>query len=410
VVTVPTLTEWLDGLPPRLTPLVAVPIAAYLWTLPLQLHVFGVVSPYCILINVLTSLLITIISIGGMGSAVLALIHPVLGGATAWILQWPTELFLHIAATVDRLPANGFAIGTISKISVILIYGMYGLIAWQTPFLKRLQKPLQKQWWIAAVISLGLVFIPAYTAAQAFQMTVLSTAENGVMIWRDQGKVGLMNLGSEADVRFAVLPFLKQQGINHVNWAIAPTLTTTEIKQWQQFLQSLPIHLFYAIPASHRIPAKADRISKEKQAKEKANFATAYRQLQQTITAKKGMALTLSHQQKIAGGDLAIAPISLQPVILKFQTHSQTWLYLSRLPYQSLPAADVLWWTGRSTNGRSLTPELLAQVNPQVVITANPLPDATQTWLKTHKTQVFQTAEGAVQWTKSGFRSVGESP
>ncbi|NJR40868.1 MAG: ComEC/Rec2 family competence protein [Leptolyngbyaceae cyanobacterium CSU_1_4] len=188
VVTVPKLTQWLDWVPPRIAPLIAVPIAAYLWILPLQLYVFGVVSPYCILINIFSSLFITLISVGGMASALLALIHPIAGSASAGLVQFPAVAFLKIAELGDRLPGNAFAIGTISTLQVLLLYGIYLLVWWQPR--------CQKQGWIAGMIGLGIVAIPvAYTTTHLSQVTVLSTAEDPVMVLRDHGKVGLINVG-----------------------------------------------------------------------------------------------------------------------------------------------------------------------------------------------------------------------
>jgi len=94
MVTVPPLTKKLDWLPPAIASLIAVPIAAFVWTLPLQLQVFGVVPIYSIVINILTTPLLSIISIGGMISALAALLWPLAGSALAWLLYCPTHVLI----------------------------------------------------------------------------------------------------------------------------------------------------------------------------------------------------------------------------------------------------------------------------------------------------------------------------
>lgn len=392
VVTVSKLTQWLDWVPPRIAPLIAVPIAAYLWTLPLQLYIFGVVSPYCILINIFSSLLITLISVGGMVSALLALVHPVAGSASAWLVQFPAVAFLKIAELGDRLPGNAFAIGTITTIQVLLLYGIYLLVWWQPQY--------KKQGWIAGMIGLGIVAIPVvYTATHLSQVTVLSTAEDPVMVLRDRGKVGLINVGNESDLRFTVLPFLKQQGINRVDWAIAPRLQAADTNSWQQMIEGIPIRMFYPVPA---VNPKAI-----------AEFTIAYQALQKGIEARQGIALQLSSRQKVPLGKMTAQMISNHPAILQIQVHQQTWLLLNHWygnerVINRLPPADVLWWSGEA-----LSPELLDRVQPKVAIaSARSIPAETQAWFKAHPAiTLYQTGEdGAIQWTpQHGFQATIEA-
>ena len=398
VVTVSKLTQWLDWLPTRIAPLIAVPIAAYLWTLPLQLYVFGVVSPYCILINIFSSLLITIISVGGMISALLALVYPVAGSASAWLVQFPAVAFLKIAELGDRLPGNAFAIGTISTIQVLLLYGIYLLVWWHPR--------CQKQGWIAGIIGLGIVAVPvAYTATHLSQVTVLSTTEDPVMVLRDHGKVGLINIGSESDVRFTVLPFLKQQGINSVDWAIAPRLQAPDKDCWEQMIGNIPVQMFYSVSAVQH-DAKPQAI---------VEFRTAYGSLQKQIEAYQGIAFQLSSRQKIQSGAITAQMISNNPTVLQVQVHQQTWLLLNHSPSKisdrmlnRLPHADVLWWSGEALNL-----ELLERVQPKVAIaSARSIAIETQAWLKAHPAITFyHTGEdGAVQWTpQHGFKATLEA-
>jgi competence protein ComEC len=225
------------------------------------------------------------------------------------------------------------------------------------------------------------------------------------MVLRDHGTVGLINVGNERDLRFTVLPFLKKQGINRVDWAIAPRLQTPDTDCWKQMVGNIPIRMFYPVPAAQTdAPPKAI-----------AEFTTAYRSLQKQIEARQGIALQLSSRQKIQSGEITAQLISNTPTVLQVQVQQQTWLLLNH--FQSkvsdrtlnrLPHADVLWWSGQALNL-----ELLERVQPKVAIaSARSISIETQAWFKAHPAiTLYLTGEdGAVQWTpQQGFKTTIEA-
>lgn len=96
IVTVPALVNRLAWLPPAIASLIAVPLAATLWTLPVQLSVFGVIPSYSLLLNVLSTPLISIISIGGIISALVGLIWTQAGSFIASVLHYPTDWLIKL--------------------------------------------------------------------------------------------------------------------------------------------------------------------------------------------------------------------------------------------------------------------------------------------------------------------------
>ena len=376
IVTVPVLTKWLDWLPSVIAPLFAVPIAAYLWTLPLQLFVFGVVSPYSIGINILSSPLVALISIGGMISAVLALVYPPLGSVTAWILSFPTAGFIKLAEWGSQLPGSTYAVGTITVLQVVILYALFVLI-WQW-------RRSQPYWWVAGLVSVSLVAVPVwYIATQLMQITVLATSSDPVLVVQARGKVGLINSGSETDAKFIVLPFLRQQGINQIDWAMDMNLQPTDRASWQRIGASLPIRAFYSGIASEPIAIGQDR----------------------TLTTA-----ALSSQQTIQQGVVAIQVIQPQPAILQLRFANQNWLLLHEMPPMSqqsesiaklLPQANVLWWSGKEANVA-----WLEAVQPQVTLgTEQALSAEVLTWCQKHSVTTYNTnRDGVIQWTPNqGF-------
>lgn len=402
LVTVPTLTQWLDWVPSAIAPLIGVPIAAYLWTLPLQLFTFGIVSPYSILVNVVVSPLIAIISIGGMLSAVAALISPLAGSGLAWLLHYPTWLFIQAAAWGNQLPGSQYAVGTIAPMQVLALYGLI-LLVWKW----RRSHP---HWWLAMSLGIGLVAFPAWAAAANFlQVTVLPTSNNPVLVIQDRGQVILINSGQQKDAQLTVLPFLQKQGINRIDWAIAPHLRTIDLSGWQQILETLPIRMFYGAPAANQDLEKANPEARKSAATGAIAFSRRYQAFLEQVKAHQGEAIQLSNQMPLQLASLHFKLLTADAAIWQFQIGDQTWLFLNALRSHPLPQAQVLWWVGRE-----LQPRILQQVQPKVAIASKlalQQPSQTQAWLSQRQTAAyFMDQTGAVQWSPGqGFTTVLES-
>jgi competence protein ComEC len=394
LVTVPIVSKWLDWLPNLIASMVAVPIAAYLWTMPLLLFVFGVISPYSVLVNILVSPLIVLISLGGMISAVAALLHPVLGSLLAWGLYHPIHLLVKIAEIGSQLPGNTFAVGTINAAQVCLLYGLIVLV-WQW-------QRLHRCWWLAALLGLGLVMVPVgYAAAHLSQVTVLATSEKPVLVVQNKGTTGLIHSGDTRDVQFTVLPFLQKQGINQLDWAIAPSLKVNEIEAWQKITASKPINIFYSNLSS------VDNVHSQTRSSFSNNFTQAYASLLNQMRTQQGVALPLSINYRMQFGSTTIEQIYTKPDILQLHFNDQTWLWLNGIPslkrqadlIRRLPKSDVVGWSGKA-----LSPQLLQKLQPKAAIVFGDIIDSvTQQWLTQHRVKVHFMSQGAIQWKSNGF-------
>jgi competence protein ComEC len=377
LVTVPVLTQKLDWMPPAIASITAVPLAAYLWTLPLQLAVFGVVSPYSVLINVLATPLITVISIGSIVSAVAAVFYAEFGSYLAWLIYLPTHGLVKLAEIGNQLPGNAFSVGAIASVQVITIYGLFILVWWQRWW--------QRRWWIAGLLSISLIAIPTgYIHTHRLRATILATNSAPVMVIQDHGKVALFNCGSDETVRFAVLPFLQKQGINWIDWAIALNPLQTA---WRQIAEAVPIRAIY---------------------RSSANPVAANLELPTTTH------VLLESQQPLPIGSTQLHLIQSIPPVLQLEVNHQRWLMLEQtdllaqqaLGQTPLNQAQVLWWSGEE-----LLPEILERVQPQVAIaSARAIAANTQTWLEAHQVTTYITGQnGAIQWTqRQGFVPVVE--
>ncbi len=361
LVTVPTLTKRLDWLPSAIAPLITVPIAAYLWTLPLQLGAFGVLSPYSIPVNLITTPFISLISLGGMVSALAALIWSPAGSALAWLLKYPTQALLAIVHGFAQLPGNAYAVGTIPAITVIGLYGLLALLTFHPKW--------QRRWWLGAMTVLVLFATLLWSGANLTQVTILAAARDPVMVIRDRGRVTVINGGDAKTAQFTLLPFLQKVGINQINWAIAPD-SKSAAAGWQALSQSLPVKSPTALPPN----------------------------------------------QQVRFGAVEATLIQNNPTIAQFTIQNQSWLWLNSLSAEeqtsllqsgTLPQAQVLWWVGKTLN-----PELLQRIQPKVAIaTAATLSPETIAQFQTAGIPLYYTGrDGAIQWTRAqGFQTTVDS-
>lgn len=382
LVTVPPLIKRLDWLPPAIATLIAVPIAASIWTLPLQLHIFGVVPIYSLIVNFLTTPLVSVISIGGIISAMAALIWPIAGSALAWLLYYPTEWLIRLVQFFSHLPGNSIAIGTVSVLQLLALYGLLSL-AW-------LQRWWQRRWWLAGVIAIALVLIPVWQIkATVFRVTVLAAAAEPVLVIQDQGKVLLVNSGDANSVRFTVLPFLQQQGINQISWAIATNSQPSSSSGWLDILERMPVKTFYSHAASEKNTTNNPAVLS-------------------AVQAHGGSYQALIAGQTVSAGSTAVRLIDTEPPMLQLQIQGETWLLLGKIkPNEQkklalsgrLPPTQVLLWSGEL-----LASDLLEEINPEVVIASSASLDPdTASRLRKSKTQLFWTErDGAIQWTPNG--------
>jgi competence protein ComEC len=371
IVTVPALMRKLDWLPPAIATLIAVPIAAYLWTVPLQIYNFGLISPYSIIVNAITTIPISVISLGAFISAIAALIYPIFGSALAWLLYYPTHALIGIINFFGKLPGAITAVGTISELQLILIYLAFVLLY--------LQKKLQKNWLLIGLIVISLVFVPAWQSrSNLFRITALAARKEPILVIQHRGKVLLVNGGDENAARFTVLPFLQQQGINQIDWAVAvKSNAASAINDWSLLLRNLRFKNLYNCSDRHHIT--------------KVTFKSHNVKCQQLLP-----------KQAISTGSTSIQLLDSEKSILQMQIQTRTWLILGENKLEKfngkLPQAQVLVWSGEK-----LDAHVIATVKPEVAIASSAKLDReTMAQLQQSKTQIFVTGrDGAVQWTPS---------
>jgi competence protein ComEC len=112
----------------RMPAVLAVPLAACLWTLPLQLLHFGVLPLYAVPANLLTAPLLSLLTTGAMAAAITAQLLPPLLPLISSLLHWPVELLLLLVQGAASLPLAQLALGQ-PPVLLVLLFSL-GLMPW----------------------------------------------------------------------------------------------------------------------------------------------------------------------------------------------------------------------------------------------------------------------------------------
>jgi competence protein ComEC len=231
IVSLPPIVKKLDWLPPTIANLVAVPLAATIWTLPLVCYHFNHIPPYGILTNILATPLVTIITLGGIFSGFIGVFIPVLGSSIALLLYPIVRLLIILVEISNKLPFSSLAVGKISILYVFLIYGLILLI--------QFNKWCQKYWLNITLFTVILLTIPLiYQKFTLQQLTIMTTRDKPVIVIQNQGKNAVINLNDKNNVRFNLLAFLKSQGINNLELVLINPDKTNQLalKLLQQYI------------------------------------------------------------------------------------------------------------------------------------------------------------------------------
>ena len=233
IVTIPELQAKLDWVPPTIAALIAVPLAASIWVLPLLSYTFSTVATYSIIVNIICTPLITVISLGGMISAIAALIFPALGTAVASLLFYPTRILMAVVELFTSLPGSTWAVGQIHWGVLLTIYGLL-ILVW-------LHRWWSKRWWLALWLVITLIAVTLFYSSNLLQVTVLAAQKSQVVVVRDRGQVILINSGRDNQAKYTVLPFLARQGINQIDYAIAIDNNSNSKAEWEAIIKRVGI-------------------------------------------------------------------------------------------------------------------------------------------------------------------------
>ena len=341
------LQKQLDFVPSNLAAAIATPLAALLWTLPLQLAIFGKVSTYFLVASLITAPLVSLAVGSGLVVGAVSLFVPALGGLLAWPLRFLIDPLIGFVTWIANWPSPAIYTGTVSILQCMALYGLLLALTFGDRWFPPRQIAPWKRWGLGlGGAFLILVAIPTLWPKPQVQIVMLATPEAPAIAIHSQGQTALINSGSADTVQYAVLPYLRSQGIRRIDRAIA-LVPGQSNSSWQELAHAIPIEQIWT----------SDRFAIGD------TTAMALSQLKSTGTESK----RLSSNETISVGALELQPVGESA--LMFAVDGKRGLILGvplsdvdeLLQNPALISVDWLWW-----NGGALPKDFLRSLHPKV--------------------------------------------
>ena len=201
--------QWPGPWAPAVAAALAVPMAASLWTLPLQLLHFGVVPLYAVPANGLASPLVTLLTLGAMGSALLVLIFPWLVGPAAALLHGPGQVLLSLVAGFAQLPLAQLLTGRPAPWLVVLF--SLGLLPWLLPL---------RRWRLAGLGLITAAVVVQLHGLLADGLLLVHQPAGSLLLARHQGRGALVSNQADANSCRRAARLREGLGVPRFDWLV----------------------------------------------------------------------------------------------------------------------------------------------------------------------------------------------
>ncbi|MEB3317716.1 MAG: ComEC/Rec2 family competence protein [Cyanobacteriota bacterium] len=201
---------WRARLAALLAPALAVPLAASLWTLPLQLLHFGVVPLWAVPANVLAAPLLTPLTLGAMGAAVVGLVAPPLQALAMPPLAWLAQALLAVAQGTAALPMAQWHSGRL-PLWLVTLFSL-GLLGWVVP------RSRQLRGWALALLLLASGLHLHQLRADA--LVLVQDSPRTLLLARHQGRGALISARADAISCRQAQRLASGYGLSRYDWLV----------------------------------------------------------------------------------------------------------------------------------------------------------------------------------------------
>ncbi len=378
----------LDFLPPAVATALAVPLAAQIWTLPLQVAIFGRIPTYSLLANPLLLILLVPLLVAGFGVAFVALLWPGLGSLLARPLTFLITPLINWVGWMASWPLSSYYTGRVSLLQCLLLYG--ALVA--LTFWPRWRRALR--WQGTALIMAAILLGPRLWPGPPVEITALASGRLPILAIQAEGRHLLLNSGDPRLAERTVLPFLRQQGLRRLEGAVAMTSAGSANGGWAILLSAFPVGQFWD---GSGVNAASESYLRSLGAVQAAGIPYQVLRPADRIPFSKRLKLQAVHTN---------------PLVLSLEAEGSRWLLLGSAgaPVQAeltgsplLPAQiDWLWW-----DGGSVILDLLERFQVQAGISSGPVGEAVATWFRQKQRPLYIADRvGAVTWSPRGVQTL----
>ena len=208
----------------------AVPLAASLWTLPLQWLHFGALPLYAVPANLLAAPLLSPLTLGAMGLALAAVAVPPLLPLCAWPVERLADLLILLAHGVAQLPMAQWQTGRLEPWLALLL--ALGLWPWLQPSRARRWRPLA-----AGVLVLTVGVHLNQLLADRCWLVHQGQGSGGrdLLLARHQGRLALVSRRADGGSCRLATQFAAALGSPRLDWIVLlDPLPSTDPTCWRQ--------------------------------------------------------------------------------------------------------------------------------------------------------------------------------
>ena len=216
---------WRVRLAGALAPALAVPLAASLWTLPLQLLHFGVVPLWAVPANVLATPLLTPLTLGAMAAAVVGLVLPWLQALAMPPLAWLAQGLLAVAYGAAALPMAQWHSGRL-PFWLVCAFSL-GLLGWVVPRSRGLRG------WATALLVVACALHLHHLRADA--LVLVQDGSRSLLLARHQGRGALISTRADAISCRHAERLAMGYGLSRYDWLVLlDAVSAPEPDCWQR--------------------------------------------------------------------------------------------------------------------------------------------------------------------------------
>jgi len=202
------LRRWLPG---WLAVATAVPLAASLYTLPLQLLHFGVVPLYAVPANLLVAPLLTPLTLGAMALACLAVILPPLLPLATAPVAWLTNVLVAVVKVFAALPMAQWQLGRPAPGLVLLLSVALLALAWPA---------LARRWRLLGGALFALVVVVQFGMLSADQLLLVHQGRLDLLVARHQGRAVLVSSSGDGFSCSQASQLARGLGVQRYDWTL----------------------------------------------------------------------------------------------------------------------------------------------------------------------------------------------
>ena len=202
------LRRWLPG---WLAVATAVPLAASLYTLPLQLLHFGVVPLYAVPANLVVAPLLTPLTLGAMALACLAVILPPLLPLVTAPVAWLTNVLVAVVKLFAALPMAQWQLGRPAPGLVLLFTVALLALAWPA---------LARRWRLLGGALFALVVAVQFSLLSADQLLLVHQGRLDLLVARHQGRAVLVSSSGDGFSCSQASQLARGLGVQRYDWAL----------------------------------------------------------------------------------------------------------------------------------------------------------------------------------------------